>query len=77
MATLHEFVLETLTHANVQQLNFSYATMRVYPQGYSRDIAHCIRDGLIHVSADPAECGYGVNQSVPAGSFRTDRKSVV
>jgi hypothetical protein len=69
-ATLKNFVLETLTHAFVGRLNFRYGATRVYPEGYRRDIAHCVRDGLIVLTTDPAVLGPDpASRAVPGGAF--------
>jgi hypothetical protein len=69
---LRDFVLETLTHEFIGRLNFRYGPMRVYPEGYRRDIAGCVRDGLIRLTIDPAEVGYAGAAAAPAGSFVSD-----
>jgi hypothetical protein len=70
MTTLNEFVLETLTHHHVGRLNFRYGPMRVYPDGYRRDIAGCVRDGLIRPTTDAATAH--ISGAAPAGAFRME-----
>jgi hypothetical protein len=70
VTTLNEFILETLTHHHIARLNFRYGAMLVYPDGYRRDIAHCVRDGLIRPTIDPAVAG--ITSDPPAGAFRME-----
>ncbi len=50
---LQDYALDTLTSPNINKLNFKYGPMRVYPLGYQRDIAGCIRNGRITINFDP------------------------
>jgi hypothetical protein len=61
---LESFVLETLGSPYVDKLNFQFGPMRVYPLGYRRDIAGCIRNGRIALRLG--------STSGPAGSFAVD-----
>lgn len=70
MTTLNEFILETLQHHHIARLNFRYGAMLVYPDGYRRDIAHCVRDGLIRPTLDPEVAG--IHGELPAGAFRME-----
>lgn len=70
--TLREFVLETLTSPFVNRLNFQFDTMLVYPNGYSGDIAACIRGGSIRLTSDASEISTTPEQITAAGSFVVD-----
>jgi hypothetical protein len=70
--TLREFVLETLTSSFVNRLNFQFDTMLVYPNGYSGDIAACIRGGSIRLTSDPAAISSHPEQMSADGSFVAD-----
>jgi hypothetical protein len=69
--SLRQFVLETLTGPEVDDLNFQYGPMRVYPAGYRRDIARGIRGGSIELTSDASRV-YGPGQSPANGSFVVD-----
>jgi hypothetical protein len=72
MATLaRDFVLETLTSPNVNKLFFQYGRTFVYPEGYRRDIAACIRNRRIEVTSD-VERVYGRNGAPANASFVVD-----
>jgi len=51
--TVKEFVISILTHSNIQRVNFRYDTIRIYPDGYSRDVKKLVEDG--HILFDTTE----------------------
>jgi hypothetical protein len=52
---LREFVLNTLTSPLVDNLNFRFGSLLVYPTGYRNDIAGCIRNGHIRLTSNPTD----------------------
>ena len=69
--TLKQFVLDTLSGSEVDELNFQYGPTRVYPAGYRRDIARGIRGGSIELTSDPSRV-YRPGQHAANGSFVVD-----
>ncbi|NJN64260.1 MAG: hypothetical protein HC882_04855 [Acidobacteria bacterium] len=72
MPTLQEFVLETLTCEHIDQLNFRFGHLLVYPSGYRDDIAGAIRNGRIRLTSDPAEITSNPHGTSASGSFVAD-----
>ena len=48
---LKTFVINTLTDQRVNQVNFKYGPILVYPSGFRRDVANLVRDGHITLGA--------------------------
>lgn len=68
--TIRDFILETLTHSNIDRINYHYGPMRVYPSGYKQDIASCMRNNRIQISTNPTSIGRPSPAiQLPEGSF--------
>lgn len=77
--TVKQFVIDTLRHNNISRINFSYGPIRVYPAGYSRDVAKLVEDGHIQFNAAPgahytvdARPGEPHRMAVPAEHVQLD-----
>jgi hypothetical protein len=69
--TLQSFVLETLRHRHIEVLNFQFGALRVYPSGYSSDIASSVETGAIRLTSDWADTGASAPLSHD-GAFAVD-----
>ncbi|MEZ5066934.1 MAG: hypothetical protein R3B81_19640 [bacterium] len=69
--SLQRFVLDTLRSPLLDEINFQFGNLRVYPQGLRRDVARLVAHRHIEVTSDPTRV-YGPGATVDGGCFVVD-----
>ena len=59
MSDESDFIALLTTDPDVRKINFKFLTYKIYPEGYFRDVASCIKSGSIKINRRFSDLGFG------------------